>query len=368
MSLKLFEIIHELEAIAHPSLQESYDNSGLLVGDKNAVIHAALVCLDCTEDVVNEAIEKKCNLIIAHHPVIFGGLKKLIGENDVQKVIVKAIQHNISIYACHTNLDNVLNQGVNGKIAQKLGLKDCSVLQPKHNLLQKLEVFVPHENAQALKTALFEAGAGKIGNYSDCSFSSEGQGSFKPNIGAKPTIGSIDDLEHVSETKIEVVFPKWKSNNVITAMLEAHPYEEVAYQLLNTENRINGYGSGVVGILENPMSETDFLHYLKEKMELDVFKHTHFTGRTVSKIAVCGGAGAFLIGKAKSVCADVYVTSDIKYHEFFEAEKQLILCDIGHFESEKFTIELIIEVLSKKFPNFATIFAQTNTNPIQYYR
>lgn len=368
MSLKLIEIIREIESVAPLSLQESYDNSGLLIGDVNMDIHAALVCLDCTESVVDEAIAKGCNLIVAHHPIIFGGLKKLVGQNEVQRVVVKAIQNNLAIYACHTNLDNVLLNGVNGKIAQKLNLENTQVLLSKDNLLYKLEVIVPVVHADVLKKALFAAGAGNIGNYSECSFSFEGQGSFRPNDGANPTLGEIGEMEQVNETKIEVVFPKWVKSRVLNAMFFAHPYEEVAYQILSTENGVNGYGSGVVGYLKEPMVEQDFLSYLKEKMELDVFKYTRFTGREVKKVAICGGSGAFLIGKAKAEQADVYISADIKYHEFFDAENQLLICDIGHFESEKYTIELIIEILSKKFPNFATIFAQTNTNPIQYYR
>jgi len=368
MSLKLFEIIREIESIAHVSLQESYDNSGLLVGNKDSDIMSALICLDCTEAIVDEAIAKNCNLIIAHHPLIFGGLKRLVGQNDVQRAVVKAIQHNVAIYACHTNLDNVLNQGVNGKIAEKLSLNHTQVLLPKEQILKKLEVFVPTDSAEKVKNAIFDAGAGEIGNYSECSFSHEGQGSFRPNEGANPTIGVVGERELVQEVKIEVVFPKWLMGNVLQAMFTAHPYEEVAYQILSTENTIKHFGSGVVGTLDEPMEETQFLQYLKEKMELDVFKHSALTGRKVQKVAVCGGAGSFLIGTAKARNADVYITSDVKYHEFFDAENQLILCDIGHFESEKYTIELIMEILSKKFPNFATIFAQTNTNPIQYYR
>jgi dinuclear metal center YbgI/SA1388 family protein len=368
MSLKLIEIIREIESVAPLLLQESYDNSGLLIGDVNMEIHSALICLDCTEAVVDEAIKKGCNLIVAHHPVIFGGLKKLVGQNEVQRVVVKAIQHHLAIYACHTNLDNVLSNGVNGKIAQKLDLQNNQVLLSKEQLLYKLEVFVPTEHAQTLKQALFAAGAGSIGNYSECSFSFEGQGSFRPQEGANPTLGQVGDLEHVNEMKIEVVFPKWLKSKVLNAMFFAHPYEEIAYQVLSTENSIGGYGTGVVGTLKHPMTEREFLAYLKDKMELDVFRYTRFTGKEIKKVAICGGSGAFLIGKAKAENADVYISADIKYHEFFDAENQLLICDIGHFESEKYTIELIIEIISKKFPNFATIFAETNTNPIQYYR
>lgn len=368
MSVKLFQIIHEIESIAPLYLQESYDNSGLLVGNKNQEIHQALVCLDCTEAVIDEAIARNCNLVIAHHPLIFGGLKRLVGQNDVQRAVVKAIQHNIALYACHTNLDNVLKQGVNEKIAQELELNQLKVLLPKKNILQKLTVFVPTESAQNLMDALFAAGAGNIGNYSECGFSHEGQGSFKPNDGANPTIGELGRREVLTETKIDVVFPAWKSSEILSAMFDAHPYEEVAYQLVTLENEVHQFGSGVVGELMNSMSKIDFLNHLKEKMDLEVIKHTEFFGTEIKRVAICGGSGAFLIQRAKAVNADVYISSDIKYHEFFDAEKQLMICDIGHFESEKYTIDLIMEILSKKFPNFATIFAQTNTNPIQYYR
>jgi len=368
MSVKLFEIIHEIERVAPPSLQESYDNSGLLVGDKQSIITQALLCLDCTEAIVDEAIAKKCNLIIAHHPLIFSGLKRLTGQNDVQRAVIKAIQNNITIYACHTNLDNVLRSGVNEKIAEKLHLSQLSVLEPKTGLLVKLGVYVPPSHFTAVQDALFTAGAGNIGNYGECGFSFEGQGTFTPMEGSNPYSGSLGKRETGDEMRLEVVFMKWQTSEMMQVLREAHPYEEVAYDLVTLNNEVVGYGSGAVGMLPKEMSKSEFLAHLKDKMELEVVKHTEFFGENIRKVAVCGGAGSFLINAAKSAQADVYITSDIKYHEFFAAEKQLMICDIGHFESEKYTIDLFSEILSKKFRNFATIFAQTNTNPIQYYR
>lgn len=368
MSVKLFEIIRELERIAPLKLQESYDNCGLLVGNEQSEIGSALLCLDCTEEIIDEAIAKKCDLVIAHHPLIFSGLKKITGQNDIQRTVLKAIQNGIAIYACHTNLDNVLYNGVNGKIAQKLELKDLTVLDSKPDLLMKLGLYVPSSHFSVVQEALFSAGAGNVGNYSECSFSFEGQGTFKSLEGSQPFSGSLNQRETGSEMRLEVVCMHWQLNHVIQKMFDAHPYEEVAYDVVVLKNKVNGFGSGAVGLLPKEMSKIDFLKFLKDKMQLEVIKHTEFFGDNIRKVAVCGGSGAFLIGAAKSAQADVYITSDVKYHEFFGAEKQLMICDIGHFESEKFTIELFSEILSKKFPNFATIFAQTNTNPIQYYR
>ncbi len=366
MNPRVSDISQALETIAPLWLQESYDNAGLLVGDRNMVVSAALLCLDVTEAIVDEAKSKGCNLIVAHHPLIFGGIKRLTGENEVQRCIIKAIQNDIAIYACHTNLDNVLVQGVNQKIAQRLGLERVEILQPKPQVLYKLQVFVPHENLEQVKQALFNSGAGNIGNYSDCAFWGEGIGSFTPQPGANPAEGEVGQGFSSAELKLEVLVPAWKKAAVTKALLQAHPYEEVAHDWILLDNVSWQFGSGAIGELPQAYSREEFLHYLKEKMQLKSVKFTVAGNSPITKVAVCGGSGSFLIGAAKAAGAHAYVTSDIKYHEFFNAENTLLLCDIGHFESEKYTMQLFSEILSAKFPNFATIFAETVTNPIDY--
>jgi dinuclear metal center YbgI/SA1388 family protein len=360
------QITSFLETIAPPTLQEDYDNAGLLTGNVDMLCTAVLICLDCTEAEVQEAIDRKCNLIVAHHPIVFKGLKKINGINYVERTIIKAIKNDIAIFAVHTNLDNVLN-GVNGKIAQKLGLQDVQILSPKKELLQKLTVFSPKENAEQLKDALFAAGAGDIGNYSQCSFTSQGTGTFLPSEKANPKKGEIGLRDTSEEVKIEVIFPVWLQAKILQAMKQNHPYEEVAHDIFNLQNSFQAVGSGVVGNLPKDMSEPEFLSFLANTFNVKLIKHTAFTGKILKKVAVCGGAGSFLINTAKQSKADVYVTSDVKYHEFFDADNQLLLADIGHYESEQFTIGLLFEFLSNKFPNFAVLKTGLNSNPVQYF-
>jgi dinuclear metal center YbgI/SA1388 family protein len=368
MMLRIHEIMSAFEQIAPLRLQESYDNSGLIVGDPQREVKKALLCLDSTEAVVDEAIAKGCDIIIAHHPIVFGGLKRFTGANYVQRAVVKAIRHDIAIYACHTNLDNVLRGGVNERIAQQLGVEVSGVLRPMESALMKLGVYVPLTHAERLKEALFAAGAGHIGFYDECSFSVEGQGSFRPIEGANPTLGSVGIRESVEEARIEVLVPVWLKGAVSKAMVEAHPYEEVAHDWVVLNNVSREYGAGVVGELPVAMDKAAFLQQLKSRMGLDVVKHTKCDVTQVRRVAICGGAGSFLIGDALRAGVDAFVTSDVKYHEFFDAEEKLLLCDIGHYESEKYTIDLFSSLLSSKFPKFATIFAETITNPIDYLR
>ena len=362
----LKDIINILETIAPTYLQEDYDNAGLLTGTEKMYCTGAVISLDCTEAVVQEAIDKNCNLIIAHHPIIFKGLKKINGNNYVQQTIIKAIKNDIAIYAIHTNLDNVL-QGVNGKIAEMLGLKNVQILAPKKNVLKKLVVYSPPENAEVLKEALFAAGAGHIGNYSECSFTTNGIGTFKPGKTANPVKGEIDARDTSAEVKIEVVFPEWLQNTILTSLKINHPYEEIAFDIFNLQNNYQNIGIGVTGILPEPMEEKDFLKKLSDLFKTSTIKHTALLNKKCSKIALCGGAGSFLTNAAKAAGADVYVTADVKYHEFFDADGQILLADIGHYESEQFTIDLLYELLSNKFPNFALLKTGINTNPVQYF-
>lgn len=356
-----------IEKIAPPALQEDYDNAGLIVGDPGMEVKGILLSLDTTEPVIDEAIANGCNLIIAHHPIIFKGLKKINGKNYVERTVIKAIRNNIAIYAAHTNLDNVLNNGVNQKIAGKLGLQDVRILQPKTGTLSKLVVYGPKEFSGKIKDCLFANGAGEIGNYSECSFESEGTGSFKPGTSANPFIGTPGKREETGETKIEVIIHNYHITNALNAIKAVHPYEEMAYDIFPISNTNQMVGSGICGTLAKAMQPDDFLAYLKEKMNLKLIRHTGFS-KPVKNIAVCGGSGSFLLPSVKHSEIDAYITSDIKYHEFFDAENQFMLCDIGHYESEIFTLEIFYDVIREKYPTFAVIFCKENTNPIQYFK
>ncbi|MBE8712919.1 Nif3-like dinuclear metal center hexameric protein [Sphingobacterium hungaricum] len=364
--MKIKELTQYLESIAPLAYQESYDNSGLLVGDPNDEIQKALISLDCTEAVVDEAIAKGCDLIISHHPIVFKGLKKFNNKNYVERTVIKAIKNNIALYAIHTNLDNVFG-GVNSKIAEKLGLINTAILSPKKNQLKKLVVYVPRASVEEVREALFEAGAGSIGDYDECSFNSAGYGTFRPLAGANPTIGQIGEQERVEETKIEVVYSGIREREILLAMFAAHPYEEVSYQIVTLENSIASIGAGIIGNLATPLSPTDFLAYIKDGLKLNCIRHTKLIDTKIERVAICGGAGGFLLADAKRSGADVFITADYKYHEFFDAEDELIIADIGHFESEQFTQELLLDIIQKKFATFAVLLTEIDTNPIKYY-
>lgn len=362
---KIKEVTDFLESIAPKAYQESYDNSGLLTGNYLDEVKGILVTLDCTEEVIQEAIDRQTNLIVAHHPILFKGLKKLTGSNYVERTIIKAIKNDIAIYAIHTNLDNV-HTGVNKKICEKLSLKDLSVLMPKSNLLTKLVTFIPIANTEAVLSEIHKAGAGQIGNYSNCSFRIEGTGTFMPNEGADPHIGKPLRQEYVKENRVEVIFPTYLQARIMGALRKAHPYEEVAHYLTPLSNENQEVGSGMIGYLENTMEPLQFLKRLKERMGLNVIKHTRLIDKPIEKVAVCGGTGSFLLPQAIQAGAQIFVSADFKYHEFFDAENRIIVADIGHYESEIFTKDLLQEVLTKKFPTFAINFSSTVTNPISY--
>jgi len=364
--MKIHDITSYLETIAPLSLQESYDNAGLITGNSQWECTGIITSLDATEEVVLEAIAKKCNLIVAHHPIVFSGLKKITGKNYVEKTIITAIKNDIAIYAIHTNLDNVL-QGVNGRIADKLGLINRKILQPKRDVLKKLITFAPTEKLEEVRNAIFTAGGGQVGNYSECSFTVPGEGTFKGNDQTKPYVGKAGERYTEKEMRIEVVFPEWIENSVLKAMISAHPYEEVAYDIISLDNKYQNIGSGLTGELEKPVSEADFLDLLKKAFKLSVIRHTPLTGKKVQKIALCGGSGSFLTGAAIASGADFYVTGDVKYHEFFDANGKLVIADIGHYESEQFTIDLLFDILSEKFLSFAVLKTGIITNPVHYF-
>ena len=363
--MRIKDICDVIEEFAPLAYQESYDNSGLICGDYNMEITSALLCIDSTEAVVDEAIAKGCNLIIAHHPIVFSGLKRFTGSNYIERTIIKAIKNDIAIYAAHTNLDNV-KAGVNAKIAEKLGLINTSILAPKSGLLKKLMVFVPEDSAEKLRAALFAAGAGYIGGYAECSFNTSGIGTFKAGDSTSPYIGIKGTQHHEKEIKVETVFPACIESSIVQAMTNNHPYEEVAYDIVSLSNKYAVVGSGLVGELKNEMDEQEFLKHLKEKMKAEVVRFTSLSGRKVKRVAVCGGSGSFLLDKAKKAKADIFVTADFKYHQFFDSENQILVADIGHYESERFTVELFYDILKKKFNTFALLVSGVNTNPINY--
>jgi dinuclear metal center YbgI/SA1388 family protein len=364
--MKIGELLSAIEKFAAPELQEDYDNAGLITGRQEWDCTGVLCSLDVTPAVVKEAVEKKCNLILAHHPIVFNGLKRINGRNYVEHVVIDAIKNDIAIYAAHTNLDNVV-LGVNGRIAEKLKLKNISILQPKNKMLRRLITFAPIDKAEMVRQAVFSAGAGHIGNYSECSFNSEGTGTFKAGEGADPYVGEIGEQHQEKETKIEIVFPFYLEEQVVRALVKHHPYEEVAYDIFQMENTHLGIGAGIIGDLEHPMEEEMFLKFVKDVFNLQVIRHTELRQNPVKKVAVCGGAGSFLIKTAIRSGADAYITADIKYHEFFDADGRLVVADIGHYESEQYTIELIHDLLLEKFPNFAVLKTSLNTNPVRYY-
>lgn len=360
------EVNNYLENWASLSYQESYDNAGLLVGNPNQVVTGILVALDCTEEIIMEAVEKGCNMVIAHHPIVFKGLKKITGKNYVERAVIIAIKNDVALYASHTNLDHV-TPGVNHKIAEKLGLQSVKILSPKKQLLMKLVTFVPINHTQKVLDAIYEAGAGQIGEYKNCSFQVGGTGTFTPTGKANPSIGELYKTEKVNENRIEVILPAHLESGVLQALRLAHPYEEVAYYLTALSNENQEVGAGVIGELPEALGESEWLAYLKNRMEVSVIRHTRLLGKPIQKVAVCGGAGGFLLGDAIRKGADVFVTADYKYHEFFDADGQIIICDIGHYESEVFTKELIHNRLSEKFTNFAVLNSELITNPVGYY-
>lgn len=363
--MKIKDVTDFLEKWAPSQLQESYDNSGLLVGEGRDEVTQASITLDVTEEVIDEAIAGGSDLIIAHHPFIFKGIKRVGNRHWIDRCLRKAIKHDIAIYAIHTNLDHV-QTGVNQKIAEKIGLKSCKILSPKKNTLSKLTVFVPEDNRQKLLDALFAAGAGSVGNYDHCSFQVNGTGTFRGNERSTPTIGRQGTLEKVAECRIEVLVADYNLGSVVQAMNQAHTYEEVAHYITPLTNTNQEIGSGMIGMLEKPMHTASFLEHLKESMDLKTIRCTAFTSNYVQKIAVCGGAGSFLINHAIRQKADVFVSADFKYHDFFEANNQIIVADIGHYESEVFTKDLILDALTKNFTKFAFRLSEVDTNPIKY--
>jgi len=365
--MRIKEIVKLITDEAALSLQESYDNSGLLIGDETAEVERVLLAVDVTEEVVEEAVSKKCGLIIAHHPLIFKGLKSINPKNPVERIAIKAIQNNIAIAAMHTNLDNY-QFGVNAKLAAVLGLKNLEILSPIKAGLRKLIVFVPQHHAEKVRKALFDAGAGAIGAYDSCSFNTPGTGTFRPRENANPFVGERGKLHQVAEVKVETVVPAHRLAQVLSAMTAAHPYEEVAYDVFPLENTNSTAGAGMLGELEDPLSEQAFLGMISSKLGSPAMRHTAFTNKKIKKVALCGGSGVFLLTNAKAARADAFVTGDMKYHDFFEADGKLLMVDAGHYETEQFTKELMADIIQKKIPKFAALISEVNTNAVSYFQ
>jgi dinuclear metal center YbgI/SA1388 family protein len=359
------DILNWLERVAPPGYQESYDNAGLILGNSESAISSALITLDVTEAVIDEAINYGCGLIISHHPILFKGLKRINGNSYVERCVIKAIKNDIAIYAAHTNLDSVSN-GVNSKICEKIGLTKTRILSPVKEMLLKLVTFVPVNHLDKVREAVFAAGAGQIGNYDKCSYNLEGSGTFRGGDDTTPFVGTKGEFHEEKEIRFETILPKHLKNKVVSALLNAHPYEEVAYDLYPLENEFSIVGSGMIGELAVAEDEKEFLSRISEIFDCKVIKHTGLLGRPVRKVAVCGGAGSFLLGKAIAEGADLFITGDFKYHDFFDAENKIVIADIGHYESEQFTKEVFHELLIKKFPTFALRSSEIKTNPVTY--
>jgi len=360
------DIINFLETIAPLRLQEDYDNCGLVCGDANTHCFGAIIALDLTDEVIKESIEKKFNLIVVHHPPIFKGLKKIDAGDPVTRMLLECIRHGIAVYAIHTNLDNVI-WGVNGEIASRLGLEKIQVLSPLPGTHGQLNTYVPKDHAENVKNALFKVGAGAIGLYDECSFSCAGEGSFRALKGANPFTGTEGNRHLEQELKLEFIFPVHLQAEIISALNAAHPYETVAYNIVPLENRFLELGGGAIGTLPAPVSEKDVLERIKSVFKTGVIRHSAFSGKSIQRIAVCGGSGKSMIHSALKQKADLYFTADLGYHDFFTPAGKMLLADIGHFESEQYTSDLLERVIKEKFPTFAVLKTGRYTNPVNYF-
>ena len=363
--MKLKEIVSYIESIAPLAYQEDYDNAGLIVGNPDMELSGALLTVDVTEEIIDEAIKKNLNLILTHHPIAFSGLKKITGKNFTERIVIKAIKNDIAIYAAHTNLDSIWG-GVSSKIAEKLKLRNQKILAPVSDHLMKLVYFVPTKQADETREAVFEAGAGHIGNYDMCSYNTEGKGSFRAGEETNPFVGNKGKVHFEQEVRVETIFPKHLKNKIISALIKSHPYEEVAYDLYPLENDFKRVGFGIVGNLTQEIDELEFLKRLKEIFSAKCIRYTKLLNKPINRIAVCGGSGSFLLKDAIRENADVFVSGDFKYHQFFDADGQILIADVGHFETEQITKELFYELLMKKFPKFALHLTEINSNPINY--
>ena len=360
------KVITEIEKHIAISQAEDFDNVGLLCGLPERNVSGILVCHDALENIVEEAIHRNCNLIVCFHPIIFSGLKSLTGKNYVERAVLKAIENKVAIYAIHTAFDNDFH-GVNAGICNLLGLKNLKILQPKKDNLKQLNVYVPNDHSENVKEALFSAGAGNIGFYDECSFKIEGKGTFRPIEGSSPFSGEQNIRENADEAMISVIFESFKQNQIVAAMKAAHPYEEVAHQIYQLENDNQYSGLGMYGEFETEVDENYFLNLVKEKFNLNIIKHSDLNNKKIRRVGVLGGSGASGIKAALSKKCDAYLTGDLKYHDYFLAESKMLICDIGHYESEQLVSQQLFEILSQKFSTFAVLKSSEKTNPVNYF-
>jgi dinuclear metal center YbgI/SA1388 family protein len=363
--MKLKDLCSYLDSAVPLSFQEDYDNSGLQIGLPEKEISSAMITLDITEEVIDEAVSENCDVIISHHPLIFKGIKRISGRTFTERILYEAVKHNIAIYSSHTNLD-VFSNGVSRKMAEKLKLQNVKVLAPLKNRLLKLVTYIPESHLEKVREALFKAGAGVIGNYDKCGFTTQGTGSFRGNEKAEPFIGKKGEIHFEKEIRFETVLFSHLKDEVIKALLTVHPYEEVAYDVFTLENINIEVGLGCVGELYEAMHEEDFLKFVSSVFDAKGVRFSKTTGKPVRKIAICGGSGASLLNNAINSGSDAFITADIKYHNYFDAENTILLVDTGHFESEKFSTEILYDLIIKKFPKFAVRFSESNRNPINY--
>ena len=363
--MKLKELCSYLDTEIPLSFQEGYDNSGLQVGHPDQEINSAMLTVDVTEEVIDEAAKEKCNLIISHHPVLFSGLKKITGRSATERIVLKAIKKDIALYSSHTNLD-VVNNGVSMKMAEKLDLQKINVLSPLKGRLMKLVTFFPEKNLESVSRAIFSAGAGVIGNYDECGFSVSGTGSFRAGENSNPFVGVKGKRHLEKEIRFETILFSHLKEKVVKALISAHPYEEVVYDLYTLDNFNVNVGLGCTGELKVPLDEDNFLKLVSSVFDAKGIRYSGLSGRTIRKVALCGGSGASLLSEVLATDSDAFVTGDLKYHTYFEAENKILLVDCGHYETEKFSTEILYDLIIKKFPKFALRFSKTNTNPINY--
>jgi dinuclear metal center YbgI/SA1388 family protein len=365
--MQIKEVVDALERFAPLPLQDGFDNAGMQIGLTEVEATGALLCLDVTEDVIDEAVACGCNLIVSHHPLIFKALKRVTGRGYVERCVMKAIRHGVAIYSAHTNLDNAFG-GVNYKIAEKLGLTNVRALEPSNGHLLKLVTFVPTDYADKVRAAMFAAGCGQIGNYDCCSFNQDGYGTFRAHEGCNPFCGSINELHRENEVKIETIVPAYCKDAAVRALLEAHPYEEPAYDIYALQNDWDRVGSGIVGELEEPITELDLLKTLRDKFAVECVKHNSLSGRAIKRVALCGGAGAFLLQNAIKGKADAFITGEIRYHDYFGHDDEILIAEIGHYESEQYTTEILSDVIGRSCPGLRLLKSNINTNPIKYFK
>ncbi len=365
MSIKCSELMKFMEEFAPVNLAEDYDNVGLLIGSRNQEIKKVLVCLDVTTKVVEEAVEKKVNLIVSHHPIIFKGLKRIVEEDPKGRLLYKLIRNGIGVYSAHTNMD-FTHGGINDTLANLLGLSNIRNLKKhKEDRFFKIVVFVPEQNTDTVREAMCSAGAGWVGDYSDCTFMVKGTGTFKPLEGTNPYIGSKGNLEKVEEYRLETIVPQKKLKKVVNAMIEAHPYEEVAYDVYPMELSLKEYGFGKVGSLVETQKLDKFISTVKEKLNVKSVRVIGSVKKEIRNVAVfCGSFDTDVINSMNGV--DVLVTGDMKYHDALDAaEMGLCIIDAGHYSTERIMVPRLAWILSQRFASVDIETSILEENPIK---